>query len=266
MTHETSQDRRLSTPARRRFAFLPSAVRLVCHAPRALAVAALAAPLAFTGCGIIAGQAVSTALGSTRSVQVNPSTVSLLPGAQQLFTERSTKVIGSTGSDHPSWSVETPSGQTPVGFIDQNGLFTATDQGQGTVRADVNTGAGAVHLDGRATVFVTTDPNAPVVGPVTLSPASGSLGSTVEITAPVSDPQGLSDIQRVSVREQTTGLTADLVDDGLHGGDVTAHDGIYSARITLPPTIQLPSLRFGVYAVDFEGHPSNWSWQTFVVK
>jgi hypothetical protein len=48
-----------------------------------------------------------------------------------------------------------------------------------------------------------------------------------------------------------------MFDDGVSGGDTVANDGIYSLRVSLPPTTVTGTYRFEFQAVDRSAASSN---------
>jgi hypothetical protein len=83
----------------------------------------LYSPLA--GCGLIAGKALDTGLGSVKDVNVTPEQIALSIGQQQLFKATSSKVLGGDKDARPKWEM-----LGDVGYIDANGLFIATNPGR----------------------------------------------------------------------------------------------------------------------------------------
>jgi hypothetical protein len=217
----------------------------------------LSLPL-LSGCGLLAAKAVSSGLGSTTDVDVTPTPVTMSIGSQQQFVARSKKLLGNPRITDAQWEVE-----GNVGYIDANGLFTATNPGQGKARATVNDAAGVGNTVGKADVFVSPpQDNVPRIVSAGVSPTSASAGSILTLTATVSAPAGSAEVQRVQARELKIGLSADMVDDGLHNGDAVANDGVYTGRVTIPLSVTTNQLRFGIHAEDFGNPPrsSAWSW------
>jgi hypothetical protein len=219
----------------------------------------LAVPL-LPGCGLLAAKAISTGIGSTTDVEVSPGPVTMAIGQQQQFQARSRKIAGNPRITDADWSVE-----GGVGYVDSNGLFIATNAGQGKVRATKDVAAGVGNIVGKADVFVSPPPDtAPRIANATVTPASASAGSLLTFRASVQSSRGLAEVQRVVARELRAGLTVQMVDDGIHNGDTQANDGIYTGQITLPLNITTNQLRFGIHAEDFANPPnsSEWSWVT----
>lgn len=109
--------------------------------------------------------------------------------------------------------------------------------------------------------FTPNDP--PVIvsvsAPDTLSRSSGNF----LVTAELSDPQGLNDIDRVLLNSflpdgtPSSSNPFELFDDGIQGSDVVANDGIYSVRFVGIETAALGTYRFEIQATDNSGEQSN---------
>lgn len=91
-----------------------------------------------------------------------------------------------------------------------------------------------------------------------------STAFTVVVAARVSDPSGLADIKGVFFNsflpngQPSQGNPFILQDDGHAGsGDDVAGDGIYSLRITVPPTAMRGVYRFEFRALDYSNLSSN---------
>lgn len=212
------------------------------------------------GCGLLAAKAISSGIGSTTDVEVTPNTVAMAVGQQQQFQARSRKVISNPRDTTADWGVE-----GGVGYVDGNGLFTATNAGQGKVRATVDVTSGIGDVVGKADVFVSPPPaTAPRITSGSVTPNSGGPGTLLTFRATVESSRGLAEVQRVVAREPRVGLTVSLVDDGIHSGDLQANDGIYTGQFSVPPSVTVNQLRFGIYAEDFSNPPaiSEWNWVT----
>lgn len=215
-----------------------------------------------SGCGILAGKAAETALGSVRDLEIQPGQVTLLVGQTQQFRAVATKVLGSERTAVPSWSVE-----GEIGFINQQGLFTATNPGTGKVRGEIKTGAGTAQVVGRANITVALHPEAPRIVEASLEPTEGTSQTVITLRARVEDPQGLADVLEVKAREPLTGIETHLFDDGIHGSDPKAGDGVFTGQLPVPPGFQPgQQIRIGIFATDFNNAVSSWWWGTFNVK
>jgi hypothetical protein len=211
-----------------------------------------------SGCGLLAAKAISSGLGSTTDVEVTPSPITMSIGGQQQFIAKSKKLLGNPQITDADWSVD-----GGIGYVDGNGLFTATNPGQGTVRATKSVTAGVGSTVGKADVFVSPPADtAPRIVSAASNPSAGGPGTLLTLTATVSAPAGLTEVQRVLARELTVGLSVEMVDDGIHNGDAQAGDGVYTGRVTVPASVTSNQLRFGIHAEDFGTPPqsSAWSW------
>lgn len=98
-----------------------------------------------------------------------------------------------------------------------------------------------------------------VNGPITISRSQGGLHL---LTATVSDPQGLSDIQKVILNSflpdssPSSGNPFNMYDTGANG-DAVARDGMYSFQFTISPSNALGNYRFEVQAQDKSGAKSD---------
>jgi hypothetical protein len=212
------------------------------------------------GCGLLAGKALDTGLGSVKDVDVTPGQIALNIGQQQLFKATSSKVLGSDKEARPKWEL-----LGDVGYIDANGLFMATNPGQGEIRATLKTAGGLGSVVGKAQVFVGPPAQAaPRVLSATVNTNTASPGTLLTFQAQVEGSGGPANIQRVTAQELKTGYVVPFADDGLHYGDAKANDGLFTGQFLIPSGVQTDSLRFGVHAEDFSApaNSSAWSWVT----
>jgi hypothetical protein len=223
-----------------------------------LIVAAAVLFISTPGCSLIAGKAASAGLSSVTDVSVSPDPIAMSIGQQQLFKAKAKQTLGNSKDTNADWSVT-----GGIGFIDSNGLFRATNPGTGQIRATVSTLAGAGKVVGKATVYVSPPAaTAPSIASATADPSTAGANSLLTLRATVTSPQGLSNVKSVTAEDLTTGYKVQLVDDGLHYGDATAQDGVYTGQFTIPPGTTVDHLHFGFHAEDY-GNPPNsspWSW------
>lgn len=119
----------------------------------------------------------------------------------------------------------------------------------------------------KQSVFIEQNPNRThppevilVTAPDTVNP---SLVSEFLITVTVSDPDGLGDIASVT-RTTPSNLVLALRDDGVNG-DATAHDGVYSERVSVNPSPPAGSYTFTFKATDRIGLQSAAIPKTIVI-
>jgi hypothetical protein len=114
---------------------------------------------------------------TTVTVSVSPATAAVRVNTTQQFTATVTNATTQT----VNWSVNgAPGGNTTVGLVNTNGLYTApavTPTGAVTVQAASTVSPSAI---GSATVTVTVPQAAPVLS--SISPASAVQGSSVAVT------------------------------------------------------------------------------------
>jgi len=106
----------------------------------------------------------------------------------------------------------------------------------------------------------TTTGNKPTVSNVTFVPSTVIAGNTFNVTATVSDPDGLSDISIVTLDASQVGSgTVQLFDDGNHG-DSGSGDGIYGKEgITVVTGTSAGSYTLTVTATDKSGNTGQGS-------
>ncbi len=110
-----------------------------------------------------------------------------------------------------------------------------------------------------------------VIAPDTLN--LRAVPFTDVISVRVSDPSGLGDIKQVFFNsylpngDASQGNPFLMLDDGNTGtGDAVAGDGIYSLRITIPPTAMKGVQRFEFHALDYSNLSSNVLIHTIVIQ
>jgi hypothetical protein len=139
------------------------------------------------GNNITATANIEVITGPLNSLVISPTSVTLYKGQTQQFTVYGVDENGNAKAKKfitvsPTWSVI-----GNIGTIDNTGLFTATAQGQGQVKAE------ATKDDGTKisiTANVTVANRNPVISSLTANPTSVYTGETSTITCTATDPDG----------------------------------------------------------------------------
>jgi len=161
-----------------------------------------------------------------------------------------------------SVSIEIPSGET--------GIYS--------VKAFVSDAAGHLGNQVIGSLIVDSSSEPPVIDQIDMPdritrPAQGQPAVVVLMVAHVSDPDGLSNILRVSAT--INGSEFNMCDDGgvgncnpgfANSGDLTAGDGLFTLAIQLDSTSQPGSYEFEFKATDRAGLDSETVVRTFVVE
>ncbi|MCE5250262.1 Ig-like domain-containing protein, partial [bacterium] len=169
------------------------------------------------------------------SIAIDPTSASILTGETIEFSAFPYDTQNDIMDADISWSVT-----GGIGFVNQDGLFTATTAGNGTVIA--STGG----FSASATITVTDPP--PVLGSIVISPSSANLltGGAAQFTATGYDTKGT--VMAVPITWSVTGGIGIVSTSGLFtattagNGTVVASSDAISASATITVTDPPPVL------------------------
>ena len=221
-----------------------------------------------SGCGLVAGKALSEAVGSDKDLKIRGDTSPAIIGEspRRLWAEGQ-RVTGSWHVRKAEWTVS-PSPDTPAadGFIIKRGDyvdFVPTNEGVVLVRADTSVGGLGGSLKDEVKLTVERRGSIPSPSAVVLEPEEGPAGTPIRVKVTISEgsPAGVL----VFARNILGSDPVPLLDDGI-APDEQAGDGVYSGTVTLPDVPGAGPTRIGAYVTDGKGSTSNWVWATFTVK
>ncbi|MCE5250198.1 Ig-like domain-containing protein [bacterium] len=180
----------------------------------------------------VASVTVSAPLPALGAIAITPGSASVLTGETVQFSATSFDTNNSIMQTSISWSVT-----GNIGTIDQNGLFTATTAGSGSVIASSGTVT--------AEVPVTVANPAPALASITITPASADIlsGETVQFTATALDADGTA--MEAEISWSVSGDIGTIDRNGLFtstspgSGTVIASSGSVTAEV--PVTVANPA-------------------------
>jgi hypothetical protein len=183
----------------------------------------------FLGCGGLAGSVPSQLPPSSVSVTIVPSTVSVLLGDPQSFTA----MVANTADTAVSWSVNgIPGGNTTVGTIDADGVYTAPANLPSPVSVSVQATSAADNSENSAALVMITSGISVSVSPQAMQV---ELGASRPFTATVS-----------SAGNPNRTVTWVISGSGCPGAACGTVDssGTYTAPqvLTAPPSISLTAI------------------------
>lgn len=221
-----------------------------------------------SGCGLVAGKALSEAVGSDKDLKIRGDTSPAVIGdsPRRLWAEGQ-RVTGSWHIRKAYWTVS-PSPDPPAGdaFVIPRGDyvdFVPTKEGVVIVRADTSVGGLGGSLKDEVKITVERRGDIPAPASVVLDPSEGPAGVRIVVRAQVAE--GLADSVLVFARNVLGSDPVPLLDDG-KAPDEQAGDRVYTGIVTLPEVPEPGPTRIGAYVTDGKGSTSNWTWATFTVK